>query len=149
MFEKILVCLDGSDLAEEILPYVKEIAQRFESTLVLLEVTMPPSAVVESTTGYYSAPSPAEIERKEEEAQTYLEAIAQMMEKEGLKVEYLTLPGGAGKTIVEYAWESDTGLIALSTHGRSGLKRLAFGSVAEYVLKQSGKPVIIFRPHKS
>ena len=148
MFEKILVCLDGSELAEEILPYAKEIARRFNSTLVLLEVTTPPSAVVEPTTGYYSAPSPAEIERKEEEALTYLEDIAQGMEKEGLNVEYLALPGSAGKTIVEYTEEGDIGLIALGMHGRGGLKRLAIGSVADHVLKQSGRPVIVIRPRK-
>jgi len=149
MFEKLLVCLDGSDLAEEILPYVKEIALRFKSTLVLLEITTPPSAVVEPTTGYYSATSPADIERKEEEALTYLEDIAQLMQNEGLEVEYLTLPGSAGKAIVEYAEENEFGLIALGTHGRSGLRRLAFGSVADYVLKHSGRPVIIVRPRKS
>jgi len=149
MFEKILVCLDGSDLAEEILPYVKEVARRFKSSLVLLEVTMPPSAVVEPTTGYYSAPTPAEIEREEEEAASYLEGVAQELQKEGLEVEYLTLPGSPGRTIVSYAEESDIGLIALGTHGRSGLRRLAFGSVAEHVLKQSGLPVLIIRQRKS
>jgi len=149
MFEKILVCLDGSDLAEEILPYVKEVARRFKSGLVLLEVTMPPSAVVEPTTGYYSAPTPVEIEREEEEAASYLEGVAQELQKEGLEVEYLTLPGSPGRTIVSYAEESDIGLIALGTHGRSGLRRLAFGSVAEHVLKQSGLPVLIIRQRKS
>ena len=149
MFEKILVCLDGSDLAEEILPYAREVAQCFGSKLVLLEVTMPPSAIVEPTTGYYSAPTPAEIQRKEEEAITYLESIAQAIKTAGLEVEYLTLPGSAGRSIVSYAEESGIGLIALGTHGRSGLKRLAFGSVAEYVLKESGLPVLAIKPRRS
>jgi nucleotide-binding universal stress UspA family protein len=149
MFEKILVCLDGSDLAEEILPYAREVARRFGSKLVLLEVTIPPSVVVESTTGYYSARKPAEIQRKEEEAVTYLESIAQAIQAAGLEVEYLTLPGSAGRTIVSYADESGIDLIALGTHGRSGLKRFAFGSVAEHVLKESGLPVLVIKPHRS
>jgi nucleotide-binding universal stress UspA family protein len=149
LFEKILVCLDGSDLAEEILPYAREVARRFGSKLVLLEVTMPPNAIVEPTTGYYSAPTPAEIQRKEEEAITYLESIAQAIQAAGLEVEYLTLPGSAGRSIVSYAEESGIGLIALGTHGRSGLKRLAFGSVAEHVLKESGLPVLAIKPRRS
>ena len=148
MFEKILVCLDGSHLAEEILPYAREVAHRFGSKLVLLEVTMPPSAVVEPTTGYYSAPTAAEIQRKEDEAESYLEGVAQAMQEDGLDADILTLPGSPGKTIVSYAEESGVGLIALGTHGRSGLKRLAFGSVAEHVLKESGLPVLVIRPRK-
>lgn len=148
MFEKILVCLDGSHLAEEILPYAREVAHRFGSKLVLLEVTMPPSAVVEPTTGYYSAPTAAEVLREEEEASAYLEGIAQAIQQDGLEAEYLTLPGSPGKAIVGYAEENDIGLIALATHGRSGLKRFAFGSVAEHVLKESGLPVLVIRPRK-
>ena len=149
MFEEILVCLDGSHLAEEILPYAKEVARRFGSKLVLLEVTTSPSAVVDSTTGYYSAPTAAEVLREEEESSVYLEGIAQAIQEDGLEVEFLTLPGSPGKTIVDYAEESDAGLIALATHGRSGLKRFAFGSVAEYVLKESGLPVLVKRPRKA
>jgi nucleotide-binding universal stress UspA family protein len=146
MFERVLVCLDGSDLAEEALPYAAEIARRFGSTLVLLEVTAGPSAVVEPTTGYYHATSPGRVQRSEDEAADYLEGIAAGLEKEGLRVEYLTLPGAPGKAIVGYAEENDVGLIVLGTHGRSGLSRLAFGSVADYVLKQSRRPVLMKRP---
>jgi len=148
MFEKILVCLDGSPLAEEILPYAKEVARRFGSRIVLLEVTAPPSAVVESTTGYYSAPTVAELQRKEEEAEAYLEGVERAIQEDGLEAESITLPGSPGKMIVSYAEESGSGLIALGTHGRSGLKRLAFGSVAEQVLRESGLPVLVIRPRK-
>jgi len=149
MFEKILVCLDGSELAEGILPYAREVARQSGATLVLLEVTLPPSAIVEPTTGYYSATTPAEIQRQEDEAQAYLEGIARAIQEEGLAVEYLTLPGSPGYTIVGYARESGVGLIALSTHGRSGLKRLIMGSVAEHVLRESGLPVLVIRPGRS
>jgi nucleotide-binding universal stress UspA family protein len=146
VFERILVCLDGSDLAEQMLPYAIEIARRFGSRLTLLEVTAPPSAVVEPTTGYYHATSPKEVQDSEEEAAGYLEKVAEPLQSRGLDIEYLTLPGSPGRTIVEYAEENEIDLIILGSHGRSGFSRFAFGSIADYVLKQSGRPVLVKRP---
>jgi nucleotide-binding universal stress UspA family protein len=146
MLQKILVCLDGSSLAEQILPYVTEVALGCGSRVVLLEVSLPPSATVEPLTGFYR-PTPIEkILREEVEAQTYLKKVAQRLRKRGLKVNSVTIPGDPGETIVSYAKENAVGLIALSTHGRSGLVRLAFGSVADFVLKRSGLPILIRKP---
>jgi nucleotide-binding universal stress UspA family protein len=72
--------------------------------------------------------------------------VAQRLRKRGLKVSSVTIPGDPGETIVSYAKENAVGLIALSTHGRSGLVRLAFGSVADFVLKRSGLPILIRKP---
>ena len=149
MFEKILVCLDGSDLAEEILPYAAEIARRFQSKLVLLEVTMAPSALVEPMTGYYTQTSSSAVLRSEDEASTYLEGIAGQLQERGLDVDFLTLPGSPGPAIVDYADDNEFDLIALGTHGRSGLRRLVLGSVADYVLKESGLPVLAKRPRQA
>ena len=149
MFKRILVCLDGSALAEEILPYAAEVARLSGSKMVLLEVTKPPSIVIEPTTGYSHSTSPAELERSEEEASTYLEDTAQQLKDQGLKVEYHTIPGSAGKTIISYAEENRIDLIALGTHGRSGLARLAFGSFTDYVLRHSSLPLLVMRPQHS
>jgi nucleotide-binding universal stress UspA family protein len=146
MFQKILICLDGSDLSEQILPYATEVARRFGSQITLLEVTAPPSAVVEPATGYFHASSPDKIQRREDEANEYLQGIARRVRRQGLTVDLLTLPGDPGRAIVEYAAENEIDLIALGTHGRSGLSRLAFGSVAEHVIKESGLPVLARRP---
>ncbi len=148
MFEKILVCLDSSDLAEQVLPYATEVARCFKSKLILLEVTATPSAVVEPTTGYYRAPSPEALIRREDEANEYLAEVAARLEGEGLEVEYLTQPGSPGRTIVNYAEDNGIGLIALATHGRSGLGRIAFGSVADFVMKSSGLPNLVIRPRQ-
>jgi nucleotide-binding universal stress UspA family protein len=149
MFNRILVCLDGSALAEEILPYATEVARRFGSKVVLLEVTTPPSIVIEPTTGYSHTTSISEIQRSEEEAASYLEDISQQLQGEGLDVEYLTLPGSPGKTITSYAEENNIDLIALGTHGRGGLVRMAFGSVTDYVLRHSNLPLLVIRPQQS
>jgi len=148
MFEKILVCLDSSDLAEQVLPYAAEVAKRFNSKLILLEVTATPSAIVEPTTGFYRASSPEAVLRRENEASEYLAGVAARLEGEGLDVEYLTQPGSPGKTIVSFAEDNGIGLIALATHGRSGLGKIAFGSVADFVMKSSGLPNLVIRPRQ-
>lgn len=149
MFKKILVCLNGTDLAKQILPYATEIAQRFGSKLILLEVTVPPSAVVEPTTGYYHATPLKVVQRSEAEARTYLERTAKPLRKKGLEVECLVLQGDPGETIVRYAEENGIDLIALGTHGRSGLGRLVFGSVADTVLRKAGLPVLVRKPRET
>ena len=149
MFNRILVCLDGSALAEEILPYATEVAKRFGSKVVLLEVTTPPSIVIEPTTGYSHTTSLSEIQRSEDEAASYLEDTSQQLQQQGLGVEYLTLPGSPGKTIISYAEENDIDLIALGTHGRGGLVRMAFGSVTDYILRHSNLPLLVMRPQQS
>jgi len=149
MFKKILVCLDGSSLAEQILPYAVEEAQHFGSKLVLLEVTIPPSVVVESTTGYYHATPLEKIQREDNVSRAYLESLAQPLRDKGLDMECVTLPGKPGETIVSYADENEIDLIALGTRGRSGLGRLVFGSVADYVLKKSGLPILVRKPQET
>jgi nucleotide-binding universal stress UspA family protein len=148
MLPKILVCLDGSSLAEQVLPFVTEVALGCDSRVVLLEVTMPPSATVEPLTGFYRTTPIEKILREEEEARAYLKKVAQRLRKKGLKVSCVTVPGDPGETIVGYAKENAVDLVALSTHGRSGLQRLAFGSVADFVLKKSGLPILIRRPEE-
>jgi len=146
MFKKILVCLDGSRFAEQILPYATEVALQFGSRVILLEITIPPSVAIEPLTGYYHATPLEKIQREEDEAQTYLKRLAQRLRKKGLKVRCLTVPGDPGKTILRVAEENNAELIVLTTHGRSGLKRLVFGSVAEFVLKHSSLPILLRKP---
>jgi nucleotide-binding universal stress UspA family protein len=89
------------------------------------------------------------VQRDGKEAETYLERLAQPLRKKGLKVDCVTMPGDPGETIVGYADENDVDLIALSTHGRSGLGRLVFGSVADFVMKKSGLPILLKRPQEA
>ena len=149
MFQNILVCLDGSSLGEQILPYITEVALCCGCRVVLLEVTLPPSATVESLTGYYRATPLEKIQRDKEQAQAYLTRVAQRLRKKGLKVSCVTVPGDPGETIVGYAKKNAVDLVALSTHGRGGLGRLAFGSVADFVLKKSGLPILIRKPEET
>jgi nucleotide-binding universal stress UspA family protein len=152
MFEKILVCLDGSDLAEQIIPYATEEALRFGNKLVLLQVvgthgTVP--VVAAGPSAYAVEAAAQQIEKEEMEAKAYLEGLAQPLRDKGLDVQCVTLRGlQVGEAIVSYAEEHGVDLIAIATHGRSGLGRLVFGSVADFVLREAGLPILVIKPKK-
>ncbi len=150
MFEKILVCLDGSKLAEQIMPYAIEQTLRFNSKLTLLQVmTMPSSAYVgaEGISGGMVGIIEEEIQRQEPEIKTYLDSIAQPLLERGIDLECVILrPASAGDAIVDYARANSIKLICIATHGHGGLGRLVFGSVADHVLRKSGLPVLLIKP---
>jgi len=153
MFEKILVCLDGSELAEQILPYVVEEALHFRSNLVLLQVVSThgtPTVVAAGASAYAVEAAAQQIEKDEAEAKVYLEKLAKPLRDSGINVQCVTLRGlKIGEVIVGYANENNISLIAIATHGRRGLERLFFGSVADFVLRESGLPILLVKPKKS
>jgi len=154
MFEKILVCLDGSEIAEQILPYATEESLRFHSQVVLLHVVPEPVIVTPGIPGAAGAPveTPGMLEqmqKEQKEASIYLEGVAIRLLEKGLTVEPAIMQGAAGEAIVNYANENDIGLIAIATHGRSSLGRAVFGSVADYVLRNSGLPILVIRPQEA
>lgn len=151
MYNKILVCMDGSELAEQILPFATEEALRFRSKVVLVHVVPEPVIVTPGIPGAAGVPveTPGMLEqmqKEEKEASVYLNRISEMLQEKGLEAEPVVLQGPAGDAIVNYANDNDVELIAIATHGRSGLGRAVFGSVADYVLKNSGLPILVIRP---
>jgi nucleotide-binding universal stress UspA family protein len=151
MFERILVCLDGSKLAEQIMPYAAEEAIRFQGKLVLLQVVQEPVTFSPGFPG--EAPVPVEtdsmIARTKEaikRARAYLGKLATPLRKRGIEVETVVVPGRPGEAILDYANTNSIGLITIATHGHSGFRRAVFGSVADYVLRESGLPVLVIRP---
>jgi nucleotide-binding universal stress UspA family protein len=151
MFEKILVCLDGSSAAEQILSYVIGVAICFHSDVVLLRVvSLPDLTIPVGVPGSPGIPvhTSGAIQRttdEESQAADYLERIAGQLREKGLDVELMVLPGIAGETIINYAQENSFKLIAIATHGHGGLRRLAFGSTADFVLNHSALPVLMVR----
>lgn len=149
MFKRILICLDGSDLAEQILPYAIEQALRFESTVVLLRVVpwsttiIPGLAEMAGESGF----NVGAVEQEKREGELYLKAIAKrLLEENSLHADCVSVRGSPGQAIVEYAALDKTELIAIATHGRSGPSRVIFGSVADFVLRQSSVPILLIRP---
>ncbi|MDY6835665.1 MAG: universal stress protein [Chloroflexota bacterium] len=154
MFKRILVCLDSSSLAEQILPYASEIALRSSCEMVLLEVVSAVSSVGVAIPGVEPVPIASDIlsdriEKEKQEAIAYLENVAQPLREKGLSVESVALQGLPGDAIVAYAQENQIDVVAIATHGRSGLGRLVFGSVAEHVLKESGLPILLIKPKET
>jgi nucleotide-binding universal stress UspA family protein len=137
MFERILVCLDGSELAEQILPFAKQQALRFSSEVHLLHV-------VEKTDQEHER-----IGSEEFQAPLYLENTAASLRKNGIDVNCVTMEGTAGEVILDYADQHHMGLIAMATHGRSGLGRAVRGSVANFVLRESGLPILSLKPKET
>ena len=153
MFEKILVCLDGSKLAEQILPYAVEQAKRFNSKIVLLQAYLVPSTELAAATQGAPAAAPQVLQQEEQrlqkEATDYLEEVADPLRENGLDVACVVLNGIAGDVIVGYAQNEPVDLIALATHGHSGLGRIVFGSVADHVLRESGLPILVIKPQET
>jgi nucleotide-binding universal stress UspA family protein len=87
-----------------------------------------------------------QAQREEKEAIAYLEKLAELLRAKNLKVETATAPGPAGRTIVAYAENNKIDLIAIATHGRGGLGRAVFGSVADHVLRESKLPILVIKP---
>jgi len=145
MYEKILVCLDGSQLAEQILPHVRELAWRFSSKLLLLRV-------VEEQ--IYSSPGEPRVvveqfervRKDKQEAEEYLSGLANILRPLGFDVESHVVEGTPGETIVRFAEEKGVGMITLATHGHGGLGRAVFGSVADYVLRHTSLPLFCIKP---
>jgi nucleotide-binding universal stress UspA family protein len=153
MFEKVLVCLDGSVLAEQILPYIAGDSKKFKKVVLLKVIATPgvniPIGVPGETAGNVQTNAMLEHAKKEiEESPDYLESKAQPLRKMGLKVECVVLEGTPTTAIIEYAHDNNVGLIAIATHGHSGLRHMTMGSTAEYILKHAGLPVLMVTPQK-
>lgn len=143
MFKRILVPLDGSDLAETVLSHVSEMAACYGAEIVLLRVVTEPAFD-------YALTTPAIGNRihagMEEDATAYLDRVAGNLKQSGLKVNTLLSEGPVAAGILDAALRIQADLIAMSTHGRGGIARLVMGSVAEQVLQHATVPVLLFRP---
>ena len=130
MWEKILVPLDSSDLAELALPYAEELAAAFNSEVVLVYVS-----------------EPAEDQYRHMH-QLYMERVAGQMRNRINKVSPLVLPGRPAEEIIGYAEKNDVSLIIITSHGRSGITAWATGSVASKVLHAARVPLLLIRATK-
>jgi nucleotide-binding universal stress UspA family protein len=162
MFGKVLVPLDGSEMAEAVLPHVEDIAKRYSAEVILLRVVATPQdrwtatvfqpslAVPGSSEDVTPLPHPVyreqEMESLRAEAERTLSGVRKRLREAGLRTRVEVLFGRPADRIVEYATKEEVDLIAISTYGRSGLGRWAFGSVAKRVMRATAIPVLLIRP---
>jgi len=135
MYKKILVPLDGSSLAEGVLPQVEYLAGLTEAEVCLLRVV-----TVHSFPGVDR--TEAEV-RLKEEAEAYLEEVAGRLQDKGVATSVHLRFGGEAEEILDHAREVD--LVAMSTHGRTGVGRWVLGSVADRVVSHCPCPVLLGR----
>lgn len=142
MYKRVLVPLDGSELAESILPFLLNIAGPLDMAVVLLHVLEPvPPMAVEGTRQFVVD----DLQKRRQDAREYLAPIAASLRARGVSADCEVRVGRADEAILTAARDTGTDLIAMSTHGRSGFGRLLFGSVAEQVLRQADVPVFLMR----
>ncbi len=141
MLERILVPLDGSEVAEAILGQVCRLLRLKDASVVLFEAVPVPVQP-----GVEFAPLLSDLKA---EAERYIAALVGQLAKEGVKARGVVRVGGEATAILDAAKEEKASLIAMATHGRSGFSRFVFGSVAEKVLRASDVPVLLVRSYKA
>lgn len=148
MYKKILAPLDGSELGECSLEHVKAIATGCSvPEVILLRVIEPLSAatvasLAEAGGNWVTA---AENENRDQ-SKDYVAKMVKQLNREGLATKGETPYGRADEEILKYAEKNKVDLIIMSTHGRSGISRWAFGSVTDRVVRHSTIPVLIVTP---
>lgn len=141
MFQKILVPLDGSKLAEESLDKVRGLARVHGSKIILLRVAY---ALV------FPGADPTEGQiHVTEEAEGYLEKIQKELEADGFRAECVVRYGFPAEEILTHINRGGIDLLAMTTHGRTGPARMVMGSVAEQVVRHSDIPVLLVRASRS
>ena len=146
MYKRALVPLDGSPIAEAIIPFILEIAGPLDMEVVLLRVVEPIPPIALEGSRHIEV---EDFELRRTDAEEYLAPIAVELRNKGVRVESRVRRGNAVDQIVAAAREAGADLIAMSTHGRGGLGRLVFGSVAQAVLRRAEVPVFLMRTTES
>ena len=148
-FQRMLIPLDGSALAEQILAPAVALGTVMEAAYTLLYVVEPYGFVSGDPVPYTSRLDDAALAHEEAEAQEYLNGIALLMRSERLQVQTLVAVARDARTAVrQAALQHETDVIAMATHWRGGLDRLLVGSVAVQVLHDSQVPVLLYRPQE-
>lgn len=148
MYQSILVPLDGSSRAERILPFVEELAHKFGSKIVLMQVVEPSVAMVSP---YDIAPYNLveETNRHIEEAKTYLSGVEGELQSAGIACTHIVENGPVVNSILMAAERENVEMIAMASHGRTGLPRVFYGSVAAGILHRADRPLLLVRAEES
>lgn len=152
MYAHILVPLDGSELAEQVLPHITSLATRFGARVTLLRATTAAQVIGAQAAlagalpgGGPVADATPLIAAEHAAAATYLAAVADRLRERGVTVAVEQHDGPPAKLIVARARELGADLVAMTTHGRGGLDRLLLGSVADEVVRHATVPVLLVR----
>ena len=145
MYKKIMVPLDGSQIAECVITHIEVIAKKTAAKVELVSVIEP----LDIPTRGQIAISDDDIRQIDaegkKEAGKYLNQVSDRLTKAGIKTDTVILSGKAADRLVRYAVNNGIDLIIMATHGRSGISRLFWGSVAEKILRATDIPVLLIK----
>jgi nucleotide-binding universal stress UspA family protein len=147
VFKSLVVPLDGSELAESVMPSVVALAKQLDLEVILFRAYAVPYGAYTAGEGFYD---PVNLEgflaRLRAETIDYLENKTAELKRQGIeKVSYLAKEGLSADEIISFGHASPDHLIAMCTHGYSGVKRWVLGSVTEAVVRHAGDPVLVLR----
>ena len=146
MYRKILVPLDGSELAECVLPHVEAISKGCEVKDVILVRVVEPLELQPDAYIAFTGDELVRIESgRKSEAEEYLKKVKKQLQESVIRVRSEVLAGKAAESLAEYASKNGVDLIVIATHGRSGISHWYWGSVADRVLRSACVPVLMVR----
>lgn len=143
-FARLLVPLDGSPVAETALPVAADIASTTGARLLLAQA-VPTVTALALGTSWDVLPGNVE-EVAQATADAYLRETAAKLAAQGVQATTVVLRGDPAGQLLETAASENTDLIVMATHGRTGLRRFLLGSVADRILRDAGRPVLLVRP---
>jgi nucleotide-binding universal stress UspA family protein len=148
VYRTILVPLDGSQRAEAILPHVVDMAKSFVAEVILIQVVEPLPPVISPGVPVAVVPV-AEVNERTAAALAYLSGIEEQLRQQGVDGRSLVPYGKVVDKIIDAANESHADLIAIASHGRGGLAKLFYGSVASALLQHANQPLLMVRSRNS
>ena len=148
MYQKILVPLDGSKRAECILPHVESLARMYGAKVILLQVVH----MIILGDGYMNVQYEASMAANQQalkEADAYLKMVSADLSKKGVRSEQIAQSGPVVETILDNAEKKKVDLIAMASHGRTGLSRVFYGSIAAGVIHRIDRPLLVIRSRET
>ena len=150
MYQKIMVPLDGSELAECVLPHVQAIATGCKAASVVFVRVIPPihlqaNVPAKGILGFNEKKLKQIEEQRKQTADAYLKKIVESTRIEGAALSYEVLEGSVATALSHWAEDNGVDLIVIASHGRSGISRWVYGNVADRVLRSACAPVLMIR----
>jgi nucleotide-binding universal stress UspA family protein len=145
MYDTILVPLDGSKRAEKILPHVEELAHRYGTRVVFLKVVHPFRIPAKPGVGAYAEFAEQAIAQRTKDAEDYLASLVAQFREKGIKAVARVVNGPIVEEILGAADRERADVIAMASHGRTGVARAFYGSVAAGVLHSVDRPLLLIR----
>jgi nucleotide-binding universal stress UspA family protein len=150
---KLLIPLDGSEFSRKILPHVRDVFAPFSYDINLLQVTKPPPGIVRESRQFTisgeNIRAPSQLEQEQYISAFLTEKMqpdAHYLQRAGFNVSRAVRFGNPAKKILEFVTLEGIAMVAMATHGRSGLPRLLMGSVAETLVRRLSVPILLVHP---